>query len=329
MPRLPQREGIKTGNGLRLIPAICCVCDLDDAQPVGLGEDFEYRTAPDTFLAVRCQGCGTVFLNPRPAADELSRIYPPEYHAFDFSPQKFGWIYRIRRRLEARRVLAWCRSLPKDARILDVGCGDGFHLQLLRDFGPSTWQVEGVDADPRAAQAAKNRGLTVHHGDLRQLNLSPESFDLALLIMTVEHVAEPAALLATIARLLKPGGRVVVVTDNTASPSFRLFRGRHWGGYHFPRHFYLFDQRSLARLGTKVGLATASLRTAMSPVNWCYTVHNLLADWQAPRWLIGCFTLRSFVALSVLTVWDALLTLLGRGSILHAVFQRPKTEDAA
>src|SRR5262245_47039476 len=124
---------------LRLVPAHCALCGVEDADPIGVGEDFEYRTSPDTFLAVRCRRCGLIYLAPRPADDEAERIYPDHYHAFEFNPDAYGFVHSVRRRLEARRVLRWCRGLPGDARILDVGCGDGFHLRLLKDFGRCGW----------------------------------------------------------------------------------------------------------------------------------------------------------------------------------------------
>jgi SAM-dependent methyltransferase len=314
--------------GLELVPARCCICELDVALPVGLGEDFEYGVSADSFLAVRCPACSTVFLNPRPAPAEEPRIYPANYHAFEFSPERFGLIYRIRRRLEAARLLKWCKGLPKGARILDVGCGDGFHLRLLADFGCKSWHLEGVDTSPRAIEAACRAGLEVHHGDICELDLPADAYDLVLLIMTIEHAADPAGLLEAIGRVLKPGGRVVIVTDNIASSSFRWFRRRYWGGYHFPRHFYLFDADSLRKLAAKAGLKRCSIRTAMSPVNWCYSIHNALVDWRAPRWLTNRFTIRSPVALTMLTMWDGLLALLGRGSILHGIFTKPAGDAA-
>ena len=75
--------------------------------------------------------------------------------AYDFTPEKFGLVHEVRRNLEAARLRRWCRGLPDDARILDVGCGDGFHLRILRDFGRPGWRVEGVEPDPRAAAAAR------------------------------------------------------------------------------------------------------------------------------------------------------------------------------
>lgn len=309
--------------GLVLESVSCCLCGAGDASPVGVGEDFEYRTSPDSFLAVRCNRCGLVYLDPRPAPSELARIYPDSYHAFAFDASHFGLTYRVRRRLEARRMLSAARGLPPDARIVDVGCGDGFHLDLLRDYGPPGWRLEGVDLDPRAAARARQQGLAVHLGELAAAPIEPSSVDLALCIQTVEHVADPPGLLADIRRVLRPGGRLLIVTDNTGSLDFTLAKSRHWGGYHFPRHWNLFHRPSLERLAAKAGLDVVQLTTMISPVNWTYSVRNLLDDWGAPRFWVERFSLASPVALAVFTAFDALHRAIGRGALLRALVRRP------
>jgi SAM-dependent methyltransferase len=316
-------------RGLALSHVACCVCGAEDCVPVGIGEDFEYRTSPDTFIAMRCRSCGLIYLDPRPAPAELPRIYPPNYHAFDFSPERFGFVYRVRRWLEARRALQWCHGLTDDARILDVGCGDGFHLRLLRDFGHRGWTLEGVDASERAVDAARRAGLTVHHGTVEQLELPPASYDLILLIATIEHVDDPAAVLRAVHRLLKPGGRAVIVTDNTATVDFAVFGGRHWGGYHFPRHFNLFNRATLERLGATASLEVESVETVVSPVNWVYSLRNTLVDWGAPSWIVERFSLRSPVALAAFTLVDTAHQIAGSGALLRVMLRRPATSAAA
>lgn len=316
-------DEVRAPDTLSLEYVRCCVCDTDAAVPVGVGEDFEYRTSPDTFVAMRCEACGLVYLNPRPRVSEFARIYPSNYHAFDFSPQRYGFVYKVRRRLEARRALKWCKGLDEEARILDVGCGDGFHLRLLNDFGLPGWRSEGVDSDPRAVEAATGAGLKVHMGSVEQLDLPRASYDLALMIQTIEHVADPPAVLRAVRSLLRPGGRLVIVTDNTDSLDFKLFKGRYWGGYHFPRHWNLFSPRSLRALAVKAGFEVQSLSTVMSPVNWVYSVRNTLVDTGAPSWLVDQFSLESSVSLAAATLFDTLHQLIGRGALLRAVLRRP------
>jgi SAM-dependent methyltransferase len=304
-------------------PAHCCICGTRDSEPVGVGMDFEYHTSPDSFLAVRCVRCGVVYLDTRPTAAELDRIYPDHYHAFAFTEDRFGLVYSVRRRLEARRLLATFSSLPPDARILDVGCGDGFHLGLLREFGPSGWQVEGVDVDARAVAAGRRQGLTIHQGRVEDLDRPAGGFQAALMIQTVEHLADPLGVLRSVHELLAPGGLLLLVTDNTGSLDYRLTRRRHWGGFHFPRHWYLFDAASLRRLATTAGLEVADLGTMMSPVNWVYSLRNALDDWGAPPGVVDRLSLESPVALAAGTALDSLHQLAGRGALLRAVLRRP------
>jgi SAM-dependent methyltransferase len=309
-------------GALQFEPVPCCLCGSHAGMPVGVGEDFEYRTSPDTFLARRCGACSLVYLDPRPTRAELSRIYPADYHAFAFDEHNFGIVHRVRERLEARRMLRVAGPLPDGALILDVGCGDGFHLDLIKRYGRPGWRVVGVDLDARAVQRARARGLEVQLGTVDQTALPEHSVDLALCIQTIEHVGDPPALLRSVGRLLKPGGRLMIVTDNTGSLDFRLFRNRHWGGYHFPRHWNLFDRRSMHKLAAAAGFEVESLQTIVSPVNWIYSVRNLLDDWGSPRWLVNWFTLRSPVALGVFTLWDMLHQAFGRGALLRVMLRR-------
>jgi ubiquinone/menaquinone biosynthesis C-methylase UbiE len=308
---------------LALEHVACCICGSTNGDPLAVGEDFEYHTSPDTFLAVRCPACELVYLDPRPTAAGLGQIYPDHYHAFAFTEEGFGLVHQVRSRLEARRMLKAIGDLGDGARILDVGCGDGFHLDLIRRYGRPGWVLEGVDIDPRALDAARKRGLTVHDGTIETLELPEASYQFALMIQTIEHVADPPAVLRAVRRVLAPGGRLLVVTDNTDSLDFRIFRRRHWGGYHFPRHWNLFNKASMRRLATACGFEVESLETMVSPVNWVYSIRNTLEDRGAPRWLVNRFSLSTPVSLACFTAFDTLHQLAGRGALLRVSLRRP------
>ena len=312
----------RTSKQLDLTHVECCVCETDAAQPIGVGFDFEYRTSADAFLAMQCDSCGLVYLNPRPNVSEFETIYPPSYHALDFSEKDFGFVHKVRSRLEAKRLLELCAGLPDDARILDVGCGDGFHLNLLKKYGKSSWTLEGVDIDRRAAEMAEKSGLKVHVGSIETLDLPRNSYDLAFMIQTIEHVEKPEKVLSAAREVLKPNGKLVVVTDNTDSIDFALFKGSYWGGYHFPRHWNLFNRKSLAKLAEKTNFEVEKLTTVVSPVNWVYSIHNSLVAFAAPRFLINRFTLKSTVSLSIFTSLDIILQKLGRGALLRAILRK-------
>jgi SAM-dependent methyltransferase len=310
---------------LKLVHTRCGACDSSEADFIGCGPDYEYQTSSDTFSAFRCRACGNIYINPRPDECEFATIYPDSYHSLDYRGKSNSLVSRVRAKLETRRLLRYCAEAPAQARILDIGCGDGFHLNLLRQFGPASWTLEGLDVDPRAARFAQESGLNIHLGEIEKIRLPADSYDAVYSIQTIEHVSSPYAILSEVRRILKPGGTMVVVTDNTDSIDARLFRRSYWGGYHFPRHWNLFNRAALSRLAERAGLEVVRVDTLVSPVNWVYSIRNLLDDRSAPKWLVNRFTLNSPVSLAAFTMMDMVLHNLGRGALLNAYLRKPKT----
>ncbi|MCB1023940.1 MAG: methyltransferase domain-containing protein, partial [Acidobacteria bacterium] len=154
-------------------------------------------------------------------------------------------------------------------------------------------------------------------------DLPENSYDLAIMVQTIEHVAEPGKVLKSVWAILKPGGKLIVVTDNTGSFDFSIFKKSHWGGYHFPRHWNLFNRNSLRKLSEKMGFEVENITTQVSPVNWVYSFHNRFVDNGRPKWLTDQFTLRSTLSLSAFTMLDIILQKLGRGGLLKATLKKP------
>ena len=85
-------------------------------------------------------------------------------------------------------------------------------------------------------------------------------------------------MLRALAGALRPGGHIFLETPNLDSLDAHLFRRRYWGGYHLPRHFHLFDRRTLRELVRRAGLEPVSLRPLVCPQFWILSLHNWLAD---------------------------------------------------
>jgi SAM-dependent methyltransferase len=154
----------------------------------------------------------------------------------------------------------------KGGRLLDVGCGNGAFLDVMRGLG---WHVTGVEPDPKAAEVALKRGLEVHAGDIESAPLPEGEFDAITLSHVMEHFRDPPLVLAKLARALKPGGSLVSISPNPIGLLGRIF-GPHWYGLDAPRHLVLPSPAGYRRMGEAAGLQVAC-RTSMHAVYWIFS----------------------------------------------------------
>jgi SAM-dependent methyltransferase len=100
-------------------------------------------------------------------------------------------------------------------RVLDLGCWDGATTVVYLPPGATGF---GIEVSGAAARVAAGRGLRVVRGDLdRGLPLRSASFDLVTSNQVFEHVADTDQFMAEAHRVLRPGGRLLVSTENLAS----------------------------------------------------------------------------------------------------------------
>ena len=146
------------------------------------------------------------------------------------------WL-RYRAELHIRHL-----SFPKaGARLLDVGCGSGAFLQVIKPLG---WQTVGLEPDPKACEFAQAAGLEVHTGSLQDATFEPASFDAITLNHVIEHLHDPKHDLEVCLRLLRPGGTLWITTPNLGAQGHRRYAG-NWLHLDPPRHLVLFTLASL------------------------------------------------------------------------------------
>lgn len=261
--------------------AACLFCNNTHGTVVARGRDYEYATSPEYFDFVRCRACGLIFLQPRPAAAAMSIIYPQNYYAYNEESGERPFVKSFRDRVERAKVRRYQALLGRDdANVVDIGCGDGRLLEILQRFGPPDWHLAGIEIGEAAARRTVAKGFEVRSGDFEFLELLDwvNHFDLALMHHVIEHTRQPRAAIRKVASLLRRGGIVSIETPDTRGWDFQLFQKRYWGGYHIPRHFYLFDSHTLATLLQQEGFEVIAVRSILSPAFWVHSVHNWLAD---------------------------------------------------
>jgi SAM-dependent methyltransferase len=144
-------------------------------------------------------------------------MYPDEYRVM-FEVEDQYWWYRGVRTL----IRSWLdRYSPPNARILDGGCGTGANLQLLQQYGTAI----GVDISDKAIQFSRARGIPPDRAFLASLTELPflkNSFDLAISFEVICNIGDDQMAFAEIARVLKPGGRLIVQV-----PAYQWLWGMH------------------------------------------------------------------------------------------------------
>lgn len=197
------------------------------------------------------------------AAREASIWEPVSFREFNVEQgyaefaQVYDQISNIVIDLEASPVRSIVANITP-SRAVDAACGTGRHSAFLRELG---WEVIGIDRSPEmlTSAAAKLPQGVFALGALESLPLRDGSADLALCALALTHLPDPAPAIRELARVVRPGGRVVV---SDVHPFFVAF-GFHafFGQGRFVRN-YMHLHSSYVNALTSAGLRVVSCTEA-------------------------------------------------------------------
>jgi len=210
---------------------------------------------------------------------ELSKYYPPDYYSYNIPVWLSGsenlfssFLKGIRNNYAIRKrgfIGKWLYSkypakglekellqhfpghpedlYEKESRILDIGCGNGRFLHVLRTVGFKN--VMGIDPYCEKDILYAN-GLRILKKSIR--NITGE-FDLVMLHHSFEHMPNPLETLRDVSRLLSKNGYCVIRIPIVDSYAWRHYR-ENWMGLDAPRHLFLHSLKSIKVLVDKVEL---------------------------------------------------------------------------
>jgi 2-polyprenyl-3-methyl-5-hydroxy-6-metoxy-1,4-benzoquinol methylase len=203
------------------------------------------------------------------------------------------------------KVRAIARHAPARGRILDLGCGGGALLRLLRRRGNPSWLLRGWDYPGPHTKRLSADGFDILEAPITAEHVRPGSADGVVMNQVIEHFAAPDEIIRLTRTLLGPRGFVFIETPDTQGYDASLFKSRYWGGYHFPRHLVLFAASNLCRLLEREGFSITSVEHLASPAFWVQSVHHALEETKfAPA--ARLFTASNPLALGAATVVDLL-----------------------
>ncbi len=287
---------------------------------IATGYDFEYRSCSNTFELRKANDCDLIFLSPQPKGEALGIIYPARYLPFQFSrmrgPARIGRDF-----LQGRKAKALVELAGADGKILDVGTGSGILIRQLARVRGSRENLYANDFSEEVLAPLHREGFQTVVGQAEQLDLA-ERFQAISLNQVLEHLQNPVKVVDRLRQLLAPGGYLFIETPSTDGLDAQFFRKRYWGGYHIPRHFWLFNESSLRELLAGAGLRVISVSYMCSPVFWIQSFHHFLLDHGWLR-LAQLFSEKNPLLLAVFTLVDSVMLALGRRtSNIRMVAQR-------
>lgn len=241
---------------------------------------------PGKFTRCSCVACGHSRIDAAMPDDKIQILYTNYYPRSDFdvlswSPPLEASSWRIW--LFGLRASAY-RWVPRNIRVLDIGCGFGESLGYHRNRG---CDAHGVEADANILRVAERYGLNVKVGLFNDNSYDEASFDYVTLDQVIEHVSDPATLLTDVAKILKPAGRVVLSTPNAQSWGARVF-GRRWIHWHVPYHQHFFTIESMrltaALAGFEVECTKTITNSAWLKFQYCHLVAPTVEGLPSAFW---------------------------------------------
>ena len=220
----------------------CPVCDADALDRTGTVAGLPLVT---------CRRCNHHSLST--AGADLSSIYDANYTGFRDDPV-------FNRKMRELLDTEVAPKIPKDARILDVGCGNGEFLQAAKERG---YRALGIDFAPAAQRACEARGLRATVGDFLTYDFGADApFDLVTMWDVVEHLPEPIEFLRRARSLLAPSGwlvlKVPVIPDRAVKVAARVPRAAG-ALLAAPGHIQYFTPQNLSTLVTRAGFERVSV----------------------------------------------------------------------
>lgn len=222
------------------------------------------------FKVVKCNNCDLCYISPRPTVDEIGKYYLRGRYFSHKSADKVTksirqhikkwvledlynhgklnrnkkFITRVIKKVIAcifQSKIAVIVPPKENGRLLDIGCGNGAFLKLMKEYG---WETYGVEISEDATKCAREQGLEVFRGELRDANYPLQYFDAIVINQLLEHVHSPKNILLECNRIIKKDGILIIGVPNFDCFDRKLFK-ESWSSLQVPTHLYHFTSHSL------------------------------------------------------------------------------------
>ena len=233
-------------SGDNLIKKRCILCKNEKFQLIS-----KKTRDSKKHKIIRCLKCNHIQLFPIPTLIDEKKFYDENLQ--DKSINDIGSIKRARRKMmydNIRRYQFIQKIISKKSRVLEIGSGHGFFLEIMKTNG---FDIIGYDISKEKRKYSKK----ITNVPVYDININSEislgnKFDIVVLFHTLEHIADPITLLKNIKKLLKPKGKILIEVPN--SDDFHLKLNKFYKEFYWERaHIHYFNPKILKNVIRKSG----------------------------------------------------------------------------
>lgn len=204
---------------------------------------------------LQCMDCALVFYDSR-MYTEVDKFYTDEKYFAEMLPsylneQGFHSYYKsIASRIQQNAPgQSACTSA-----VLEIGCGYGYFLKVMKDKG---FSVFGIEPNGVAREVSERLGVKIVNGFFEELSFPDSSFDIVFSAQVIEHIEEPNEFIRNVHADLKDDGTLVLVTGDIDARASRIWGKRWW--YISDQHVFYYSRSTITKLLTRNGFIVRNI----------------------------------------------------------------------
>lgn len=212
-------------------------------------KEYTHYDSENGYDLVKCSDCGLLYLNPRPAEEEISKALATGVHRGESTINFTGKYveHKIHKYLGVLSdIYPEGKSVFQNKKWLDIGCGYGELLEALNLYSDGKIIVRGSEPNEAKQQSAKSKNLDVSFIDL---DSHEEKYDYISFMNVFSHLPDPVGFIAGLRKNLNPGGEIVMQTGH----SCHLPAKYHHKPYQVPDHLSFANQEIVEDIFKRTG----------------------------------------------------------------------------